>query len=347
MHQACPSRGTPLGCRPLTADATAQRTCVARLVGTAEKHQIALYLAAIGAAFVFGLLTPPATGETIEHAIEPVLAALLFVTFLQVPFLDMAASFRDARFLAAVLVLNFVLGPAVVWVLVELLPGDQAIMIGVLLVLLTPCIDYVIVFTGVAGGSAERLVAAAPLLMLLQLLLLPVYLYLFVGPSLAEIVDPQPFVRAFVVLIAIPLTLAALTQGLARQFAAAGTVETVMAALMVPLMVTTLFAVVASQIGDITSRFADVAAVVPIYLAWFIAMAGIGTLVGRATRLDRPRSIALTFSGATRNSLVVLPLALALPEAYSLAAVVVVTQTLVELIAMLVYVRVVPRLATR
>ena len=83
-----------------------------------------------------------------------------------------------------------------------------------------------------------------------------------------------------------------------------------MAALMVPLMMATLFSVIASQIGDITSRFTDVAAVVPIYLAWFIVMTGIGTLLGHATRLDRPRSFALTFSGATRSSLVVLPLAL-------------------------------------
>ena len=112
-----------------------------------------LYLAAIAATPVSGLLAPQSTGETIEHAI---LVGVLLV----------------------------------------------------LLVLLTPCIDYGIVFTGVAGGSAQRLVAAAPLLMLLQLLLLPVYLYLFVGPGLADIVDPEPFVRAFVVLIAVPLTLA-------------------------------------------------------------------------------------------------------------------------------------------
>lgn len=53
---------------------------------------------------------------------------------------------------------------------------------------------------------------------------------------------------------------------------------------------------------------------------------------------------ALVFSGATRNSLVVLPLALALPASLSLAPVVVVTQTLVELVGMIVFVRVVPRL---
>ena len=47
---------------------------------------------------------------------------------------------------------------------------------------------------------------------------------------------------------------------------------------------------------------------------------------------------------ATRNSLVVLPLALALPDRLSVAAVVVVTQTLVEVVGMLAYVRLVPRL---
>jgi ACR3 family arsenite efflux pump ArsB len=61
-------------------------------------------------------------------------------------------------------------------------------------------------------------------------------------------------------------------------------------------------------------------------------------------RFDAPAARALLFTGATRNSLVVLPLALALGDAYALTAAVIVTQTLVELLGMLVYVRVVPRL---
>ncbi|MDN5725138.1 MAG: hypothetical protein L0G99_04280 [Propionibacteriales bacterium] len=51
----------------------------------------------------------------------------------------------------------------------------------------------------------------------------------------------------------------------------------------------------------------------------------------------------MVFSGATRNSLVILPLALALPDSLSLVAVVVVTQTLVELVGMVTYVRLIPR----
>ncbi|MFD5330131.1 hypothetical protein ACFWJO_40495, partial [Streptomyces sp. NPDC127092] len=57
-----------------------------------------------------------------------------------------------------------------------------------------------------------------------------------------------------------------------------------------------------------------------------------------------PGRRAIVFSGATRNSLVVLPLVLALPAAFDLAPLVVVTQTLVELIVMVVFVRLIPRL---
>lgn len=61
-------------------------------------------------------------------------------------------------------------------------------------------------------------------------------------------------------------------------------------------------------------------------------------------RLDTAAGRAIVFTGATRNSLVVLPLALALPDAFAVAAVVVVSQTLVEVLAMVAYVRLIPRL---
>ena len=52
-------------------------------------------------------------------------------------------------------------------------------------------------------------------------------------------------------------------------------------------------------------------------------------------------------SGTTRNSLVVLPLVLALPAGYDIASLVVVTQTLTELVILVLLVRVLPRLAQR
>ena len=87
-------------------------------------------------------------------------------THLQVPFTALRESFADRRFLVAALALNFVIVPPVAFGLSQLAPAGRAVELGVLMVLLTPCIDYVIVFTRLAGGSDRKLLAAAPLLML-------------------------------------------------------------------------------------------------------------------------------------------------------------------------------------
>ena len=82
----------------------------------------------------------------------------------------------------------------------------------------------------------------------------------------------------------------------------------------------------------------------PIYVIFAAIMIPIGIAAGRVARLDASGTRALVFSGATRNSLVVLPLVLALPGALDFAPLVVVTQTLVELIVMIVFIRLIPRL---
>ena len=116
-------------------------------------------------------------------------------------------------------------------------------------------------------------------------------------------------------------------------------------ALMIPLMMATLTVVTASQIAAFASHLGLLVHVIPIFLIFAAIMPLVGNAVGRPAHQDRSSRLALAFSGTTRNSLVVLPLALALPDA--LAPIVVVTQTLVELIVMVVYVRLLPRLIRR
>lgn len=313
------------------------------LVAGMERHQVAVYVGALAAGALVGWAAP-AAGPGLEHAINPVLAALLYVTFLQVPAAELVRSLRAGRFLAAALVVNFVVVPLVVAAMFAFLPDDRAVRLGVLLVLLAPCVDYVIVFSGLAGGSSRRLLAATPLLLLAQMVLLPGLLFLFLGADLADVVEAGPFVEAFVVLIAVPLALAWLTQAWAARRPAGRRTADAMGTTMVPLMAATLLTVVASQVPKLGDSLTDVARVVPFYVLFLVVMAFAGLGVARLFRLDAPAGRAIVFTGATRNSLVVLPLALALPDRLAVAAVVVVTQTLVEVIGMVIYVRAVPRL---
>ncbi|OHV57288.1 arsenic resistance protein [Pseudofrankia sp. BMG5.36] len=313
------------------------------VVATMERHQVAFYLAAIAAGGVVGWAVPDA-GPGLEHAITPVLGALLFVTFLQVPAAELVRSLRTGRFLGAALTVNFLVVPLVVAAMFPFLPDDRAVRLGVLLVLLCPCVDYVIVFSGLAGARNQQLLAATPLLLVVQMLLLPLFLVLFLGSALSDVARAGPFLKAFAFLIVVPLALAWIVQAWAARRDSGRKAVTVAGATMVPLMVATLLTVVASQVPKLDDNLADIAGVVPFYALFLLVMAFAGFAVARLFRLDVPAGRAIVFTGATRNSLVVLPLALALPDDLAVAAVAVVTQTLVEVVGMVVYVRAIPRL---
>ncbi|MGP5044136.1 arsenic resistance protein [Glutamicibacter ardleyensis] len=283
---------------------------------------------------------------SLEASINPFLGLLLYATFLSLPLTKLLVSFRDLRFMVALGLVNFVLVPAIVFILTRFIADDQALLYGVLLVLLAPCIDYVIVFAGIAGGDSTRLLAATPLLLLLQVLLVPAYMFLIAGSDTLALIDPKPFLRALLGLIVVPFIAAFLTQVLMKRFTFAVRIGSWADYLMVPLMMGTLLSVVGSQINAVASQFQNLATAIALFVVFVAVMAAISTAVGKLFHLETAPLRAVTFSGVTRNSLVVLPLALALPPELSLASAVVVSQTLVELVGMLVLIQLVPRFVT-
>lgn len=156
-----------------------------------EQHQIGIYFGTVVVAAAVALLVPNSTA--LEAGINPALALMLFVTFLQVPLSELRQAFGQVRFLAALLVTNFIVIPILVTVLLQFLPGEPMVKLGMLLVLLTPCIDYVVTFSHLGQADARLLLAATPILLIVQMLLLPLYLGLFLGENAAGLVQLEPF----------------------------------------------------------------------------------------------------------------------------------------------------------
>lgn len=306
-----------------------------------QRHQVAVYAVAV----ILGIgvaVGRPESDSFLEGLIDPVLAVLLYVTFLEIPFVRLRRAFTNGRFMAAALGMNFLVVPVVVWVLTRILPPEPVILVGVFMVLLTPCIDYVITFAELAGGNSEQITATTPALMLVQLLLLPVYLWLFMGAEVAEVIEAGPFIEAFLIIIALPLTLAWLTEAWAERSPKGESWQETMGWLPIPMMGATLFVVIASQLPRVQDSLGQITVVVPVYVAFLVIMPVLGRVAAGVFQMDVGESRALVFTSVTRNSLVVLPLALALPAGYELAPAIVVTQTLVELTGMVVLMRVVP-----
>ena len=305
-----------------------------------ERHQISIYFVAVVVATVVALVIPGTA--VLEGAINPALAMMLYVTFLQVPVAELRRAFGQVRFLGALLVANFVVIPMLVAGLVQFLPADPMLRLGVLLVLLTPCIDYVVTFAHLGRADSRLLLAATPTLLIAQMILLPGYLGLFLGEDAARLVKAGPFIHAFLWLIAVPLVLAGVTQMWAVKSERGARASALLGLLPVPSTALVLFIVITAVVPQLGPATASALAVVPVYIAFAILAPVISWLVARAFKLPPEAGRAVAFSASTRNSLVVLPLALAVPGAIPILPAVIVAQTLVELLGELVYVRLIP-----
>lgn len=218
------------------------------------------------------------------------------------------------------------------------------VLIGVYLVLLTPCIDYVIVFTQLGKGDEKLIIASTPILFAIQMILLPLYLWLFIDAEVVKIIQIEPFLKAFLTLIIAPLLLAVVTQLWAKHSRRGKKLLHSTLWLPVPFMAFVLFVVVASQIGKVYSDIGIIVRVIPIYILFLLITPFVSRFLAYVFKLDKGAGRALIFSTGTRNSLVVLPLALALPDSWAtLAAAAIVTQTIVELIGELIYIKAVPK----
>ena len=310
-----------------------------------ERRQVAIYLGALALGAAFAAAWP---GRLPAAFIDPAIALMLYLTFLQVPMRELGRGWRQGRFLAALALANFVAVPLLVAALLPFLlpaaqPQDALLRLGVLLVLLAPCVDYVVTFAHLGRADAPLLLAATPLLLLTQMALLPLYLRIGLGAEAAAWVRPGPFVDAFIGLIAMPLALAALTQAVAARRRAAAAVAEGLGLLPVPATALVLFVVVAALLPQLGPAREAVWRVLPLYAAFALMAPVLGWIVARTLRLPARASRAVAFSAGTRNALVVLPLALAVPGGGALLPAVVLTQTFVELLAELAYVRVIAR----
>ncbi|MGO1541163.1 MAG: arsenic resistance protein [Luteimonas sp.] len=303
-----------------------------------ERRQIWIYLAAIAAGLLAGNAAPGAAAA-FGSLLWPALALLLYAAFVQVPMLQWRQAIADRRFTQVVLAGNFLVMPVVAWLLLKWLPPDPALRVGVLLVLLVPCTDWFIAFTQLGRGDVARAAAVTPVNLLLQIVLTPAYVWLIGGRKL----ELEFEAGAALAVLAVPLVAALLSETWISARPEREWLRERLSWWPVPLLTLVVFLVAAAHAGHAREMVELLPVLVPVYVAFLVLAAlaakALATLVG----LPAGQGRTLAFSMGTRNSFLVLPVALALPAGWEVAALAIVVQSLVELSGMAAYVRWLPR----
>lgn len=246
-----------------------------------------------------------------EFIIMPALMVMLFLVFIQIPIKDIAKSFTNLKFTLTAICMNFIWTPILIFILGRIfLNGNSELLIGFIMLMVTPCTDWYLIFTAVAKGNVALGASILPLNFILQLLLLPVYVFLIGGSSVS--LDVANLSKGIVVSLAIPLLLATIIRNLAINKKGINYFEDKVVpkacdyqGFFLNLAIVAMFA---SQ-GKILLRNPQILLylLIPVSL-FFIINLIVGQFVGRQMHLCYEDCVSLNFTTLARNS----PIALAI-----------------------------------
>lgn len=290
-----------------------------------------LYTLFIISAVLIGLIIGQVSGIGLyaDQLILPLLIIMLYLTFIQIPIKDVKRSFLNRKFTFTTIGINFVLTPLLAWLLAALFLRDNpALWLGFIMLMVTPCTDWYIIFTGIAKGNVALSTSVLPLNLVLQLLLLPVYLYLFSGT--VGVVDFQLVVESIILVLILPFVLAYITRHYLLKKKQEKIIEKLSSSPVIFLCLA-IVAMFASQGSLLLSNLDLLIKLILPILAFFVVNFIIGRIAGRGLKFNKANTASLNLTTLARNSPVALAIAMTAFPHEPIIALVLIIGPLIEL----------------
>ena len=302
----------------------------------------------------FILMGAAVAGLVIQRVIGEAVPSLLYVTeigvflvilavMLPIELTDVGQAAKRVKPTALALFINFVFIPffawAAGWLVLRQYPDFW---VGAILYTLTPCVGWYLIFTDIAKGNVAWGIALLPWNIVLQVLLLPLYLYLLVGKvipvdfwALARSVGLYliaPFVLSFIIRRAIIST-----RG--RDFFQ-GSFKQALGGVKLWALVLVIVSMFVSQPLLGLSELSAVGLLVVFLIGFFLALFLIAVVAGRLFGLSYEDNATLAFTTTARNSEAVIGVAVSAFPGHPLVYLAIILGPIVELPMLLLIARV-------
>ncbi|MCH8519394.1 MAG: hypothetical protein LAT82_01425 [Nanoarchaeota archaeon] len=240
-----------------------------------------------------------------EFILDIAIISLLFSVFLQIPihsFSSFKSILKYKKYISIAWILNFIIIPTLAFLLALIFfEKNSALFLGVLIYLIAPCTDWVLGFTKKSGGDEVANSLLLPLNLLSQILLLPIYLYLFTGvESLPQI---EIMIETLLLWILLPFTLAQIVKIIQSTFFKTNNyIETYSQLLMDISLVVLIIQIFSLNIDTLLYHISAVALVLGVVLIFFIIVYYIVKIISNIWSLSSPLEKSLTMTTAARNA---------------------------------------------
>ena len=269
-----------------------------------------------------------------EYLIMPYLTIMLFLVFIQVSLREIGSSFKNIKFTLTSVIINFIWTPIIIFILGRLfLNNHPELLIGLIMLMVTPCTDWYLIFTGISKGNVALASSILPLNIILQLLLLPVYILLIGGTSVS--IDVISLCRGVIISLIIPLLLSVLARNLIINKVGSNTFEDKLVSRVCDyqgyFLNMAIIAMFASQGKSLLENYKVLFILLVPILLFFTINFIVGRVVGKIIKLNYQDSVSLSLTTLARNSPVALTIAVAAFPDKPLIALALIIGPLIEL----------------
>ena len=285
----------------------------------------------------------PLIEEHAKNFIIPFLFLMLYGLFLNIPLKDFRKSFLNFKFAVTVISINFLWTPILVWGLGAIFLSENPVLwIGFIMLMVTPCTDWFLVFTGITKGNVPLSTSILPINLILQVVLLPVYLFLFAG--ITGSINFNALFESILIVLILPFFLAQVTKAIFSKIKHSDVLKnkvfSFFSSAQTILLAMAISAMFASQGHNLLANLNIVyVLLIPILLFYTINFL-LAQFISKMLKYTYEDSVSLTFTIVAKNSPMTLGIAvLAFPNEPVIALAMII-EPLIELPVMVLISRV-------